>query len=356
MWSPDKLVIVTRATALEQLVERFNTRDQARFYIEHMGGGFDEYQKSHDAYHHALAFLQEAVPRKIRIQWIDRSFLPTFTFSAADVVVILGQDGLVVNAAKYLKQQLVVALNPDPARIDGVLLPFEFSSAAEAIARALSSGGRKVWRDVTMAQAVLNDGQSLLAVNDLFIGQRTHTSARYRLHHNQQEEEQSSSGIIVSTGAGSTGWNRSIVVGASGIVQAIGAKDSIKDVRDKYRFDWESRYLVFNVREPFPSKTTGAEIIHGKIEPKKPLEIISLMPQNGVIFSDGIEEDRLEFNSGTIAKIGLAERTLRLVVPQKDVAGETTSWTGTGPATAPDWPKHERRHPQARSRQRGHRR
>ena len=38
-------------------------------------------------------------------------------------------------------------------------------------------GGSKVWRDVTMAQAVLNDGQRLLAVNDLFIGRRTHVSA-----------------------------------------------------------------------------------------------------------------------------------------------------------------------------------
>jgi hypothetical protein len=44
------------------------------------------------------------------------------------------------------------------------------------------------------------------------------------------------------------------------------------------------------------------------------------MPQNGVIFSDGIEEDRLEFNSGTIARIGLADRTLRLVVPQRNTA------------------------------------
>jgi hypothetical protein len=325
MLAPDKLVIVTRTTALEQLVERFNSRDQARFYIEHMGGRFDVYQDSHDAYHRALEFLHDAIPRGVRNHWIDRSFLPTFTFGQWDVVVILGQDGLVVNAAKYLNEQLVVALNPDPARIDGVLLPFDFPAARAAIALALESAGRKVWREVTMAQAVLNDGQSLLAVNDFFIGQKTHISARYRIHYDQLEEEQSSSGIIVSTGAGSTGWNRSIVVGASGIVQALARQAKIKDIRDQYQFDWEARYLVFNVREPFPTKTTGAEIIHGKIEAKKPLEIVSLMPQNGVIFSDGIEEDRLEFNSGTTATIGLAERRLRLVVPQRRAPDQTTS-------------------------------
>ncbi len=48
------------------------------------------------------------------------------------------------------------------------------------------------------------------------------------------------------------------------------------------------------------------------------MKIISNMPQNGVIFGDGVEEDRLDFNSGAVAMIGLADRTVRLVVPQID--------------------------------------
>ena len=71
------------------------------------------------------------MPRGIRIQWIERAFLPTFTFGALDVVVVLGQDGLVVNAAKYLDGQPVIALNPDPERVDGVLLPFGYLAAAD---------------------------------------------------------------------------------------------------------------------------------------------------------------------------------------------------------------------------------
>jgi NAD kinase len=313
MAAPDKLVVVTRKSALEDLIERFNTRDQARFYIEHMGSRFDDYQAAHDAYQQARLALRQALPRGLRAQWIDRSFLPTFTFGGSDVVVILGQDGLVVNTAKYLDGQLVVALNPDPARIDGVLLPFSYLDAFRGIALALS--GQKVWREVTMARATLNDGQSIVAVNDLFIGQKTHTSARYRIRFGDREEDQSSSGIIVSTGAGSTGWHRSILTGAAGIVQAYLDEAKVRDVRDRYRFDWEARCLKFSVREPFMSKTSGAEIVYGTIDPESPLEIVSQMPQNGVIFSDGVEEDRIEFNSGAIATIGLAERTLHLVVP-----------------------------------------
>ncbi len=312
----DKVVVVTRKTALEELVERFNTRDQARFYIEHMGGRFDDYQAAHDAYHSAIEYVRQAMPPRVQSHWIDRSFLPTFDFYFAGVVVVLGQDGLVVNTAKYLDDQRVVALNPDPSRIDGVLLPFSYVNAAQAITMALR-GKEKVWRDITMARATLNDGQSLLAVNDLFIGQKTHTSARYRIRFDGREEDQSSSGIIVSTGAGSTGWLRSILTGAAEIVAAHSRRANLRALREKYRFDWEARQLVFNVREPFISKTSGAEIVSGTIDAQKPLEIISHMPQNGVIFSDGVEEDRLDFNSGAIAAIGLGERTLRLVVPER---------------------------------------
>ncbi|WP_165227844.1 hypothetical protein [Aquisphaera insulae] len=309
----DKLVIVTRKTALEELIERFNTVDQARFYIEHMGGDFAEYQAAHDAYRRAVETLREALPRGLRIQWIERSFLPTFTFGGSDVVVVLGQDGLVVNAAKYLDGQPVVALNPDPARIDGVLLPYGVHRAGEAITRAIRD--EKTWIDVTMAEASLNDGQRLLAVNDLFVGARTHVSARYVLRFGGREEAQSSSGLIVSTGAGSTGWYRSVLTGAAGIVAAVSGSQEILAVRDQYAFPWEVRELAFNVREPFPSKTSGATIVHGRVTEREPLEIASRMPQNGVIFSDGVEEDRLDFNSGAIARIGLAGRTLRLVVP-----------------------------------------
>ena len=168
-----------------------------------------------------------------------------------------------------------------------------------------------------MARAELNDGQSLLAVNDLFIGQKTHASARYRIRFGGREEDQSSSGIIVSTGAGSTGWHRSILTGAAGIVGAYVEAQRAVELRDRYRFDWEAPDLVFHVREPFISKTSGAELVLGRIGPDEPLDVVSHMPQNGVIFSDGVEEDRLDFNSGAIARIGLAERTLRNGRPER---------------------------------------
>ena len=298
MAASDKLVIVTRKTALEELVERFNTRDQARFYIDHMGGRFDEYQAAHDAYHHALDFLHGAIPRGVRTQWIDRSFLPTFTFGESDVAVILGQDGLVVNAAKYLDGQPVVALNPDPARIDGVLLPFSFHRS-----RSSDRAGARVGRPQGLAGR--DDGSGRLE-------RRTIASGRQRPVHRPEDAHLGPipHPVQAARGGSIVEWNHRLDGRRLDRLESldldrrrrnrcgVAKKAKVKDIRGKYRFDWEARYLVFNVREPFPSKTTGAEIIHGVIDAKKPFEIVSHMPQNGVIFSDGIEEDRLEFNSG----------------------------------------------------------
>jgi hypothetical protein len=150
---------------------------------------------------------------------------------------------------------------------------------------------------------------------ELFIGQRTHVSARYRLRYRAAEEDQSSSGIIVSTGAGSTGWLRSVVTGAAGIVSAFLPEPQVDEVRERYGFDWGADYLVFSVREPFTSKMSQAALVFGKVQAGEDLVVTSQMPQQGVIFSDGVEADSLEFNSGRIASIGVADRKVRLVIP-----------------------------------------
>jgi NAD kinase len=328
----DKITVVTRKTELEELIERFNTREQARFYIEHMGGSFEEYDAAHSVYHEAVETLKAALPPRFRSQWIERAFLPTFTFDAHDLIVTLGPDGLVVNTAKYLDGQPLLAFNPDDARVDGVLVPFGVAEAASAIDQAMALELQP--SPITMARATLNDGQTLDAVNDLFIGQKTHVSARYLIRHKGNEERQSSSGVIVSTGAGSTGWLRSVLAGAAGVVKMRTEAKDDSPWRDDYRFDPSADALVYSVREPFPSKVSAASMIHGKIHRKDSIEIVSQMPRNGVIFSDGVEEDHLEFNSGAIATIGISPRKLMLFSradtpsPEEGVT-HTHQWPGS---------------------------
>jgi len=311
-----KIVVVTRKTVLEELVERHGSRGQARFLAESRGESLADVEAAHDTYRAAADTLAKALPAGTRVQWIDRGFLPTFLFSPHDLVVTLGQDGLVVNTAKYLHGQPVVAFNPDPARIDGVLVPFGLAGAAATIRGALDGALRR--RRVTMARATLDDGQTIEAVNDLFIGVRTHASARYRIEQGGRNENQSSSGVIVSTGAGSTGWYRSVLAGAAGVAAAHG--DPAADgIRAGYSFAMSARELRWSVREPFTSRTSSAGMVCGAIGDGDPLVIVSQMPRGGTIFSDGMEEDFIAFDAGLRATIDISSRSLDLCWPADPV-------------------------------------
>lgn len=305
-----RIVLIVRKTRLEDLTTRFNTVEQARFYIEHLGADFEDYAAEHRIYQQAVSGAEASLRRFGRVQKLDRGFLPNFLFPPDALVVVLGQDGLVANTLKYLSGQPVIGVNPDPARWDGVLLPFAVEDLA-AIAPDAQAGKRPL-RSVTMACARLSDGQELHAVNDLFVGPRSHVSARYDIHIGERSESHSSSGLIVSTGLGSTGWFRSLLAGAAGIAGR-SMKGTARELRE-HGFPWDADHLHFTVREPFPSRTTQTELVFGKVTRAMPLRIVSQMAGYGVIFSDGIEADFLEFNAGMTATIGVSERRGCLVL------------------------------------------
>ncbi len=304
-----KIVVVTRQTELDELVQRFNTPAQAKFYLEQSGHSFDDIQTAHDRYKRVVRSVVDTFPQDQKHQLVDRSFVPQFTFADDDLVVTIGQDGLVSNTAKYLDGQPMFAINPDPERYDGILLPFgprEFGPFLQAVLH-----GEFARKNVTLAAASSSDGQRLLAFNDFFIGARSHVSARYEIEVAGRSEAHSSSGIIVSTGAGSTGWLQSVYAGAAGVVNAYGG--TFVPPPNDGRLPWDSDRLVYSVREPFPSQVTQSSLVHGHLSQDMPLKVTSRMPTNGVIFSDGIEADFLAFNSGASLTIAPADKKTTLV-------------------------------------------
>lgn len=307
--SERKLVLVTRRTRLEELVARYHTLAQARFYIEHLGADFSDYLRENAAYAQSLQLTVETLRAWGRYQVVDRAYLPNFLFAPDDIVVALGQDGLVANTMKYLAGQPLVGVNPEPSRWDGILLPFAPTDLKAVIADVASD--RRASKAVTMAEARLSDGQTLRAVNDLFIGPRSHTSALYEIELGAIRESQSSSGIIVSTGLGSTAWMRSVVTGSLGIARAM----HVAGQGGGYEpLAWDAEQLMFAVREPFPSKSSTTKLIYGSVSARQPLKLRSRMPDNGVIFSDGMEADFLRFTAGVEATITLADSRGCLVV------------------------------------------
>lgn len=303
----NKVVIVKRKTRFEELKRRYNTVEQARFYIEHLGADFSDYEKEDMMYNQALEDVRNLVRPLARVQEIDRDYISNMIFGKDDIVIAIGQDGLVANTMKYLDGQPLIGINPDPDRWDGVLLPFE----AGDLQRVLPKVIEKDFSDkrVTMGKVESKDGQVLYAVNDFFVGVSNHTSARYHINYRNQIENQSSSGIIISTGFGMTGWHKSVMAEFRGLAKAfnLGEVPEIKS-------DWADRNLTFQVREPYPSRFTSADIVYGKISESENLFLTSDMSENGVVFSDGILDDTIEFNAGMEIKVSVADRFGRLVV------------------------------------------
>ncbi|MDR1160806.1 MAG: hypothetical protein LBK45_00550 [Tannerellaceae bacterium] len=305
---PEYAIIVKNKTRLEALKERFNTKSQAKFYIETQGGSFADYEREDDVFHESLHKLQLQLSNVIKHKIVERSFLPSYLFSEKNLIIVIGQDGLVANTAKYAQGIPMVAVNPDPRRYDGVLLPYTVADFMGGVEDVMAGQYHK--QVMHFAEARLNDGQRLLAFNDLFIGASSHISARYRISYEGQSEEQSSSGVIVSTAAGATGWISSVFNMAAGVTGFFA--ESLPSERPVLN----GRLLLFAVREPFKSIRTQAGVVIGLISDRQPLRIESFMPSNGVIFSDGIESDFLRFNSGTTATIGIAGETATLVKPR----------------------------------------
>lgn len=334
------IAVVTRETRLQGLKARYATAGAAAFrmkravdqevdrriqvmakqgltlnsevmdFMEEAAGALaddTEYESEDQVYQRTVTKLMSELDLGYPVKKIDRTFLPNFDFGRCMLVVVVGPDGLVANTAKYVGDLPIIGVNPDASRNDGLLLPFDVGQARGAVRRVLDRKSKT--REVTLAEVNLNDGQRMLAFNDFFIGASSHVSARYTLEANSHSESQSSSGVLVSTGAGSTGWMSSIFNMTSGICRFAGGSEP-----EPVTMRWEDRQLLWAVREPFRSRHSSADLVAGILRDTDELVIGSQMPTQGVIFSDGIESDFLEFNSGSIARFSVSKQRAKLVV------------------------------------------
>lgn len=300
-----RAILITRKSPLELLLERFGTRGQAEFYLRSRGQDLGWADGVHDMLYAALALVYQALPANQRRTRIDRDDLDRFLFAPDDLVVIVGQDGLVPNVAKYLRNQIVIGINPDPELYDGVLCRHSAARAAELLifAAAPVAASTLMVESRCMALAKREDGQELRALNEIFTGHASHQSARYHIDLGGVRERHSSSGVISATGTGATGWARSIAE-QRGIEGPLPAPTDAR--------------LAWFVREPFPSGATGTEFNFGLLAQNEPLRLESEMDEGGVIFADGIESDRIEFLTGQRLEIGVADERLRLVVEKPE--------------------------------------
>jgi hypothetical protein len=289
-------VIVSRASELDELLARHGTHAAAAFFLRERGRSLDEVTARHAALQAALTEVGAAIPADWRRGQVDRADLPRFLFAAEDVVIAVGQDGLVANVAKYLSGQPVIGVDPEPERNAGVLVRHRPDAVGGLLAAA--AAGRATVERRTMVRATLDDGQELLGLNEVYFGHPTHQSSRYIVGVGADRERHSSSGVVVSTGTGATGWCRSIAR------QRVDAPALPAP---------EEEALCWFVREAWPSPATGVALTAGRLASGEVLELTS-EGERQVIFADGVESDHLTLAWGQRVSVGLAGRRLHLVL------------------------------------------
>jgi hypothetical protein len=289
-------VLVRRRSEYDELLARHGTAQQAAFFLGQRGRSLDAVHERHRRLEEAIQSAMAAVPAEWRRAEVERGDLDRFVFGPEDVLVVVGQDGLVANVAKYLDGQPVVGINPEPERNPGVLVPHPDEAAPALLASAVSADHQT--EDRTMVEVVTDDGQRLRALNEVYVGHVTHQSARYQLVvGGGASERQSSSGVLAGTGTGATGWLRSA---------------------------WQERHsqlalpaptgndLCWFVREAWPSPGTGTSLTEGRLEVGESLVVVAESEQL-VCFGDGIEADAVTLGWGQGLTVRLAPQHLRLV-------------------------------------------
>jgi hypothetical protein len=150
-----------------------------------------------------------------------------------------------------------------------------------------------------MVEARADDGQVLVALNEVYVGHPGHQSARYRINLAATGESQSSSGLLVGTGTGATGWCRSC---------------------------WQERHstlvlpaptdpaLCWFVREAWPSPATGTTHTEGLLDAGETLTI-TVESDRLVAFGDGIETDALNLSWGQQVTLSRSTRRLHSLRP-----------------------------------------
>ncbi|MFC8095957.1 hypothetical protein [Streptomyces sp. NPDC057301] len=293
-----RVVLVHRTTEYEELVARHGTHGQAAFFLASRGRDIAEVAERHHQTRRALADVTSAIPLTWRQSRVERADLDRFLFAPEDVVVVVGQDGLVANVAKYLAGQPVLGIDSDPGRNPGVLVRHRPENTGPLLAAAQSARG--TFDELTMVEAVADDTQRLVALNEIYLGAVGHQTARYRLGLEDDGgvvEAQASSGVLIGTGTGATGWIRSVWQERGGQLRLPSPTEE---------------RLLWYVREAWPSPATGTSRVAGELAAAARLHL-TVESERLVAFGDGMETDAVELTWGQTVRVGVCRERLRLV-------------------------------------------
>jgi len=231
---------------------------------------------------------------------IHRDQLKRKTIRNVDLIIAIGGDDHFKYVSHFIDNELLMGINSDPVTSEGALNYFTIEGISKVIER-IKQGDFET-EEWTRLEAIINSRAVEPATAEYFLGELERPAmSHYVLYHRDKfhrdkVEEQKCSGLLVVTGAGSSGWYDS----ACRYLYESGN-----------RFPKTANFARFLATEPHRGRLSGYNMAEGIIEEGEELIIKSLSKGKAVISPDCLE--RHNFERGKVAVVRISDKPLRVV-------------------------------------------
>ncbi|MEM4330592.1 MAG: NAD(+)/NADH kinase [Candidatus Pacearchaeota archaeon] len=204
----------------------------------------------------------------------------------ADLIITIGGDGTFLSASHFSDNTPILGINRNPSESECFLCNKKLENF-ERVFKKILNKEYKI-KDYTRVDVRIKKEKKEFvlekALNETFFGNiNPHHTSKYEILYRNKKDIQKSSGVIITTGAGSTAWYKSL-----------GEKS----------FSPLKKELRFVVRELYKGRLQKPNIKKGKIKEKEKLILVSKM-NHGIISIDSIRTYKVGYNDKVILKVGI---------------------------------------------------
>ncbi|MBI2931361.1 MAG: NAD(+)/NADH kinase [Planctomycetes bacterium] len=279
-----RAVLIPKATKIEHDLKRLALTPAqlpAYYGADHADAIYASHERQLEMRRRVRALLPE-------VREIPREEISAQALAGASLVIALGGDNHFIYVTHFLDGVPVLGVNADRLRSHGGLLSVNEENLEETVRRL--RGEDPAPESWTRIEATVDGRFAGRATSEFFVGEtfRKHMSRHVLRKNDGREEEQKCSGVLVASGAGSTGW-----YGAYG--ESFGRTQPV------------ARWAA---TEAFPHGTPYG-MGTGELRPGDTLTIRSRNDAQGVVSVDCLKD--VPFDYGCVATFRVSDVPLRVV-------------------------------------------
>lgn len=293
----DKLLVVRRLSKFELHKQQLGLTDE-QLLAQYRARGIDAAPilACHETLERGTHLLEKVLGAG---KVVTRDALSLEALAPDTVVVALGGDDHFKHVAQFVGDRLVLAVNPDPWRSDGALTSC-MSEELPDVLDALTSGNYTV-EEWTRLEALLDGKPIGQCMSEVRLSESdVDDMSHHRVCQGDACAEQKGSGLLVATGAGSTGWFRSA------------GRYQFPHGNEFGRTERLARYIL---REPHSGRLLSENMWYGEVTPKQSLLIESLNDGAATISFDAVRKE--PFLRGAKVELRISEHPLRVIKPKQ---------------------------------------